>query len=380
MNQLFLPDGPEEITPEWFTTIFRANAILTSEAVVGLHTEIIGQDQGFTGVVARVLLQYTNHEEAAPSSVVVKFPTATRSTPSAYRAAQSQDGVATRRYFERCSREVFFYQQIAPLSALPVPRLYYGAADYATGRVILVLEDLRLFSAGDALRACTLQEATLVIDRLAHFHAQWWKNPQLETFSWLPLWGGDSQAAQSRYRQCLAPFLQRFGWRVPRPVLGVIDALATNYGAVRSRLQGTPVTMIHGDLHLDNILFHPQASAPGMVVIDWQGVACGRGAIDLALFLFGSLETTTRRAAEGNLLQRYHELLKVSGVTEYSFSQLMEDCRLALLWLLGAQVVWLGSIDIDSLSGRELDLVEASLTEDGFAAFLDHDAGSLLPL
>ena len=58
----------------------------------------------------------------------------------------------------------------------------------------------------------------------------------------------------------------------------------------------------------------------------------------------------------------------------------MEDCRLVLLWLLGAKVVWLGSLDMESLSGRELALVDASVTENSFTALLDHDAGSLLSL
>jgi hypothetical protein len=57
----------------------------------------------------------------------------------------------------------------------------------------------------------------------------------------------------------------------------------------------------------------------------------------------------------------------------------MEDCRLVLLWLLGAQVVWRGSIDPDGLSGREQTLVD-SLTEDSFTALLDYHADSLLPL
>jgi hypothetical protein len=96
--------------------------------------------------------------------------------------------------------------------------------------------------------------------------------------------------------------------------------------------------------------------------------------------MFGSLETTTRRAVEGDLLRRYHELLVAGDVTGYGFPQLMEDCRLVLLWLLGAKVVWLGSIDSESLSGREQALVDASLTEDSFTALLDYDAGSLLPL
>ena len=380
MSQHFLPCGPEELTPFWFTTVFRENALLTSEEVVNVHTEIIGQDRGFTGVIARVRLQYTTSTQIAPSSVIVKIPTASRKTISAYRAAQAKDEATARRYFERCAREVAFYQQVAPFSALPVPRLYYGATDEETGRVVLVLEDLHLMRIGDALHGCSRSDATLVIEQLAHFHAQWWNHPLLSTFSWLPLWGGDADIAQKRYVQCIDPFLRRFGSRVPRRMRGVIDALATNYGEVRERLKLSPTTMIHADLHLDNVLFSPPENKSGVMLIDWQSVARGRCAIDLALFLFGSLETTARRSVEDYLLQRYHELLRAGGVTAYDFPQLMDDCRLVLLWLLGAKVVWLGSLDLESLSGRELALADASVTEDSFAAFLDYDADSLLPL
>ncbi|MFL5699646.1 MAG: oxidoreductase family protein [Ktedonobacteraceae bacterium] len=380
MSQQPLPSGPEELTPEWLTAVFRENTILTSGVVIGVQTEVIGQDRGFTGVITRVQLQYSSNEEVAPSSVVVKLPTAHRDPPSAYRTSQEKDVEGACRYFERCAREVMFYQQVAPLNQIPVPRLYYGAADDTTRRVILVLEDLHSARHGDALHNCSLQDAALVIDQLAHFHAKWLNDPQLDAFTWLPRWGGDSQVAQDHYVQLIDPVLQRFGSRVPKKVRETIEALAAHYGAVRERLQQTPATMIHGDLHLDNILFSPLIHEPSVIVIDWQSVARGRGTIDLALFLFGSLETSTRRAVEGDLLWRYHELLVAGGVTGYGFPQLMEDCQLVLLWLLGAKVVWLGSIDGESLSGREQALVDANLTEDSFTALLDHDAGSLLPL
>ncbi|MGH2494434.1 MAG: oxidoreductase family protein [Ktedonobacteraceae bacterium] len=378
MNLLSLPIGPEEVTPEWLTAIFRENKFITSE-VVDANIDIIGQDWGFTGVMARVRLQYASREENAPDSVVVKFPTATRDTSSAYHTVQQQDEIAARRYFERCAREVAFYQQVAPMNSISVPCLYYGAVDSAANRVVLVLEDLRNARVGDALRGCSSLDAALVIDELAKFHTRWWNHPQLDTFNWLPLWGGDALSMQNRYAQLIGPFFERFGQRVSRQVREIIDALATSYGAVRQRLQQAPVTMIHGDLHLDNIFFHALEHRSPVTVIDWQSVARGRGAIDLALFLFGSLETATRRAVEDDLLQRYYELLIEGGVTGYNFAQLIKDCRLALLWLLGANVVWLGSLDIDSLKGREKALVEASL-QDGFAALLDYDAGSLLPL
>lgn len=171
MNQRSLPGGPEEITPEWFTAIFHENAIITSGEVVAVQVNLIGQDQGFTGAIARVRLQYANDEESAPSSVVVKMPTANRDTPTAYRASQEKDMATARWYFDRCTREVTFYQQAAPLNVFPVPRLYYGAADEKTGRVILVLEDLHSARPGDALHGCSIPDAVLVIEQLAYFHA-----------------------------------------------------------------------------------------------------------------------------------------------------------------------------------------------------------------
>ena len=379
MSYIPVPAGPEELTPEWFTTVFRETAILTDGAVVRVQTDIIGQDTGFTGVIVRVQLQYADHEGPAPFSVVVKLPTARRDIPSAYRTAQETDGTAQRRYVERCAHEVAFYQVVAPLSALPVPRLYYAMVDDAAGRVVLVLEDLHSARIGDALHGCSPEDARMVIEQLAQFHAQWWNHPRLEAFSWLSLWGGDSHAAQHRYVQCIKPFLHQFGQRVPESVQKMIEALTTNYEAVRTRLQQAPVTMIHGDLHLDNILFSESQHHSPLTLIDWQGVARGRAVIDVASFLFGSLDTTTRRAVEQNLLRRYYELLLAGGVTGYDFAQLLEDCRMVLLWHLGAQVVWRGSLDLEKLSGRERALVE-SLTEDDFTALLDYNAGSLLPL
>ncbi|HEY7414278.1 MAG TPA: hypothetical protein VH593_03730, partial [Ktedonobacteraceae bacterium] len=106
MNQQPLPSGPAELTPEWFTTVFREQALIISGAVVRVQTNIVGQDRGFTGVVARVRLQYASRERTAPSSVIVKIPTASRDTLSAYRAAQEKNVLVVRRYFERCAREV----------------------------------------------------------------------------------------------------------------------------------------------------------------------------------------------------------------------------------------------------------------------------------
>lgn len=381
MSRMSLPGGPNDITPEWLTAALRESGTITHAAVATADVDIIGQEWGFTGIVARVRMRYSVIEDGAPTSLVVKLPAATRDIPSTYRAATHRDAMAARRYLDRCAREIAFYRDVAPVSPMSVPRMYYGTTDDATGRVILLLEDLGCARVGDALEGCSSREAALVVDQLAAFHARWWDHPLLDTFTWLPSWSGDPWAAQQRYARLAEPFLARFGQRIPSRVREIIVALRSSYGALRVALTRAPATMIHGDLHLDNILFHPLGHEPALTVIDWQTVARGRGAVDLALFIFGSLEVAVRRDNEHDLFRRYHELLIAAGVTGYTSDRLLADCRLALLWQLAGTVTWLGSAAVDDLAGRERDLVEAVFESNRlFAAVLDHDAGALLPL
>lgn len=379
MSDRPLPAGPADLTPAWLTAALRAGGAISRVAVTTAEVEVIGQDRGFTGVIARVSLGYDGVEAGAPASVVVKMPTAPRDTLSAYRATQQADSVAERRYIERCAREVAFYQQIAPIGPLPVPRLYYGAADSADARVALVLEDVRTARGGDALHGCAPDDALRVVEQMAQVHARWWEYPARHTLGWVPSWSGDPQAAQDRYGALVEPFLARFGRRVPERARWLIDALTDRYAGIRTALAQVPTTLIHGDLHLDNILFLPPGYAPAVLIIDWQSVAWGRAVLDLALFLVGSMEIEARRASEQEIFHRYHAHLIAGGVSLYTQAQLRDDLRLALLGQLGATVTWLGSVALDELTGREQALVDDVVASGRlFAALCDYEVNSHL--
>jgi aminoglycoside phosphotransferase (APT) family kinase protein len=376
-----LPVGPEELTPAWLTGVLRGGGVVRQATVVSASWERIGEDRGFTGVLARVHLRYegAGAGEDAPPSLVAKFPLASREAPSAYRDAQERDAAARRQHYERCAREVRFYREVAPLVPVPAPRAYYAAADEATGRVVLLLEDLRAARPGDVLEGCSAAESALVVEAIAPFHARAWAGSDLDALAWPPRWGGDPRARQERYNRQVGPFLRRFGPQVPAPVRDLLDGLRSGYAPVLAALAQAPATLIHADLHLDNLLFNPPSRVPPVVVLDWQGIARGAGAVDLALFLFGSLAVEERRAAERALLERYHARLVEHGVMGYTLDQLRDHCRLALLWHLAGVVGWLASADIDRLTGRERALVRAAV-EDGrlFAALVDHDVAALL--
>jgi aminoglycoside phosphotransferase (APT) family kinase protein len=136
--------------------------------------------------------------------------------------------------------------------------------------------------------------------------------------------------------------------------------------------------LIHGDLHLDNLIFDGDADRP-VVVLDWQTAAVGPPAWDLALFVFGSLGVDDRRAAEAELFERYVTLLARHGVRDYSVEELQLDCRQALLiWLAGA-VTWLGTTDASALTERERALQDASFADGRLVtALLDHNVDTVL--
>jgi hypothetical protein len=66
-----------------------------------------------------------------------------------------------------------------------------------------------------------------------------------------------------------------------------------------------PLTVIHHDFQADNLLFGRASESVPLVVIDWQMLVRGRGPIDLAYLLSGSVDPEDRRRHELDLVSRY---------------------------------------------------------------------------
>ena len=61
-----------------------------------------------------------------------------------------------------------------------------------------------------------------------------------------------------------------------------------------------------------------------MATVDWQTVAVGPAALDVAYLLTTSLEPAVRRAVEPELLERYHDRLCTLGVEGFDLETLRE--------------------------------------------------------
>ena len=68
-----------------------------------------------------------------------------------------------------------------------------------------------------------------------------------------------------------------------------------------------------------------------LVVIDWQMLVRGRGPVDLAYLLSGSMDPEDRRRHELDLVTRYAAQLEAAGVRDYGADQCLSDYRAALL-------------------------------------------------
>ncbi len=188
------------------------------------------------------------------------------------------------------AREVHFYRHLADRCGVRVPRAFAAEADPDRQRVVLVLEDLA-GRPGDVVDGCSLEDAEEIVVSMARMHGRWSNEAavlELRALTWLPWWGQGEEGVDAphrrraeRYRHRLGAFLRHFGEHVPQTLLEIMEDLVPRYEHVLASVASLPVTLIHADLHLDNVIFEPGEAA----IIDWQSVSLGPGSYDLARFL-----------------------------------------------------------------------------------------------
>jgi aminoglycoside phosphotransferase (APT) family kinase protein len=258
-----------------------------------LSWERVGTDRGFRSVVGRATLDDGR-------SVIVKIAEA-----------------------EGAANEARFYEQV---DDGPAPRAYHVASDGHL--VVLVLEDLSSGRFGDALLGCSRDEAALVLERMARFQVPG---------AGFPRWGHRLAARQQRYDAAVDVFLNRYGDRFPPEIRTLAERLRGRLAEVVEPLaQGR---LIHGDLHLDNVIFDGDRT----VIIDWQTACVGHPALDFVTFVYSSLTIDDRRAIEAELAP---ELLP-----------------LALINAFAGHVLWFARPDLEELTGREREFVDQALAD-----------------
>lgn len=301
---------PEAVDTDWLTRALQASGI---EAVVsGFEAQPVGTGQ--IGDSVRFRLTYARGGDAAPASVVGKFPSA---DPDSFRT-----GVALGNYV----REVRFYQQLAATALISTPACHMAEVDEATGEFVLLMEDLAPAEQGDQLQGVSMEQAERVIDQAARLHASHWEDEAIQDLAWVSgtRAAPPSQATSEAVQMLWGGFRQRYAERLNAEQIEVGEALSGRFGRFAELRQG-PRCLTHNDFRPDNMMFATAAGGRPVTVLDWQSVAYGAGAVDVAYFLAGALAPDVRRKAEPALLQRYHAGLQALGVSGYGMDDLRRD-------------------------------------------------------
>lgn len=327
-----VPLSARDVTPAWLAgALHAAGSLPAPVAEVWAHP--LGEDRGFVGQTLRVAYRLAHRRRA--ETVVVKLPPA---SPHA-RAA-----LAPLRYGER---EAGFYRELAPVSPLPAPHCFYAACDPATGDTALVLQDLGDGEAGDDVAGCLPQHAAALVRGLAAFHGQHWGRPRW-AFPWLPAFNEDQP--DQYYGLLWRRLKRRHAAAIPPEFAAIAERLEGALPAFRARLAQPPLTVTHGDLRADNLVFFPD----GPRVLDWQVVSWARGPLDLGYFLTQSFDPEERRWLEGGLLAAYHGMLADAGVAGYPLEECWADLRLGCLQNAATFVLAGGSLDFSGERAQRL--------------------------
>ncbi len=214
------------------------------------------------------------------------------------------------------ARESHYYANLRDEFPVRSPACYYTAADRASGRSIMLLEDLDTAGAtfNRALRPATPEMVAGTLDALAQLHAMLWEDPRLEQVAALdfdptsPPAGADGRAMLrldlSRPAAASLPAVFRDETRI-------MTALST-----ASARHTSPRCLIHGDAHFGNT-FVAADGAYGFV--DWQNWKDGHWSRDVTYFMCSALDLPDRRKHERDLLKHYLGSLAAHGARPPNF-------------------------------------------------------------
>ncbi len=310
-----LVSAPQQIDAQWLTDVFHAAGVATDARVAGIERRGVGTGQ--MGRNVRFDLRWEGDPGDAPRSVVGKFP----SDDPKSRATGTAQGAY--------EKEVRFYRELASTVEIRTPRCYFADVEPATGDFVMILEDLTPAIQGDQLAGCGPDAAALALTEAARLHAPRWGDPDLANFDFLR---GPSQESatilQALYQALFPGFAERYQARLSEDELGLIERVGPRLS--RWLLDGdSPLTLVHGDFRLDNMLYGTPEGGYPLAVVDWQTLGLGAGPSDVAYFVGAGLLPDERRKHEEALLRDYHEQLCAAGVSGYDWDRCFREYRRA---------------------------------------------------
>jgi hypothetical protein len=304
-------DTPDGLTAEWLTRALGASGLLDDERIAEVTSAAIGTGQMSENL--RLALSY-DRPTTLPAAMVAKLP------------AASETSRATAKMLGSYANEVRFYQHVAPKLPMRTPDVFFAEIDMESASFVLLLEDLAPAHPGDQLAGCSPDVAKIAVDELVKLHAPLWGDPLVGSLEWLR-----PDPANEGWLLGLLPslwdnFRTRYDTDLTLDVRRAGDDLFAHLEAYLLADTG-PLSVIHGDYRLDNLLFDPTPGGTAIAVVDWQTCRQGPALQDVAYFIGAGLTTDERRVVEETLVRDYHSGLVTAGVRDYDWDRCWHDYR-----------------------------------------------------
>lgn len=355
------PRHLSEVTSSWLTTCLHDAG--ADGSVSSFTDELIGDGVGQMATLHRLRLSYSRG--SGPECVVVKFP------------GVMEANLEIARQFSLFLREVEFYRVAASRTTMTLPKIYAAEID-ADGGFVLLMEDLGAFNTGDQVVGMGAEHAAVAIDELVKLHAPFWGAVDTGEFDFAPRVNAQGQAdvMHSIAIACWDAMNETFGDAVPPAMNEVRQRFLDAIPAMHDWLGSGPVTMIHSDFRLDNLMLG-NGPEHAVVTLDWQGAMRSLGIEDVAFLLSQSMPVELRRASERGLVERYRQGLVAAGIDHYPTAEsAWEDYRRCVLYLWMYAVIISGALDTSNPRARTM---MSALISRSAAAISDLDCLSLLP-
>ena len=287
-----VPRSVEAVTPAWLT------AVLCQDVPAAKVTRCTFLDAHHgTSVHQRIRIEYN----AAGSAAGLPTITFTKSTPTIFtRMVNGLTGTM--------ADEALFYRRVRPHLAIEAPIGYHSAYDLASFRSLHMLEDLvetKSASFCTVRNHFTREQAEQAVDLLASLHEQALAAGQVvplaKMFRTWPRWISDGDKLADLQPNIEAAVLE-IASLIPSDIVerrGEIWPFVKRSFEDHARY---PHTLLHSDPHPGNWYVTGDGR---MGLCDWQCIALGIWARDVAYALSTMLTVEDRRAWERDLLQRY---------------------------------------------------------------------------
>ena len=327
-----IPELPSGFNKEYLTEVLQHQKLLPETGRVSHVTrEQVGDGTGMMSEVARLVLTYESASDDLPTSFIAKY------------ASQNETNRGIALQYKLYERETRYVSELDPLTSARTPKAF--VCERQGDRFLILMEDMFDYEVGSQVEGADLKKSEIAVDELAKLHSAFWN--QVDALDWVPHIANSYHADNMRQLGVLGfdGAIEKFPHLIPEHVRGIREDFHAAVPNLQAFMDMPPITLVHGDYRMENLLYGCKPGHDPVAVIDWQGPLLARGLNDVALFIGQSTKTSVRRRHERRLLERYLRGLEAGGVVGLEFDTAWEDYRRTILYNWLYVVVVAGTLD-----------------------------------